>query len=204
MTDVFISYARPTARQAEAAAEALRVRGYEVWLDQELPAHGSFADVIETRIGEAKAVLVLWSEPARQSDWVRSEANRAREQHKLVQISLDAVAPPMPFEQLQCIPLIGWPREANDAAWLKVMDSVAKLAGPPGPGAVPARRPHAHSPARPTAVVSADGVAAGARYAPAGGHGVRQPVRRQRDGLFFRRGRGGDPADSVPLPRPAR
>ncbi len=131
MTDVFISYARATAVQARAAAEALRARGYAVWLDQELPAHGSFAEAIEQRIGEAKAVLVIWSDQARQSDWVRSEANRAREQHKLVQISMDATPPPMPFEQLQCIPLVGWLGDLDENGWTKVTQSIAKLVGRP-------------------------------------------------------------------------
>ena len=38
MSDVFISYARSTAAQAQAVAEALRVLGYDVWRDDELPA----------------------------------------------------------------------------------------------------------------------------------------------------------------------
>jgi hypothetical protein len=33
MADVFISYAHTTAKQAQAAAAALRTAGYSVWLD---------------------------------------------------------------------------------------------------------------------------------------------------------------------------
>ena len=50
MSDVFISYARSTAAQARRVAEALRAAGYEVWLDDEIPAHRSFAEVIEERL----------------------------------------------------------------------------------------------------------------------------------------------------------
>src|SRR6185312_12668448 len=39
VSDVFISYARSTAAQASAAADALRAAGYSVWLDEDLPAH---------------------------------------------------------------------------------------------------------------------------------------------------------------------
>ena len=39
MPHIFISYARSTAPQAQAIAEALRGLGYEVWRDDELPAH---------------------------------------------------------------------------------------------------------------------------------------------------------------------
>ena len=39
MSDIFISYARSTADQAQPVAEALRGLGYGVWRDDELPAH---------------------------------------------------------------------------------------------------------------------------------------------------------------------
>jgi adenylate cyclase len=39
MSNVFISYARSTATEAHAVAEALRTLGYDVWRDDELPAH---------------------------------------------------------------------------------------------------------------------------------------------------------------------
>ena len=49
MSDVFISYARSTAPQAQAVAEALRALGYDVWRDDELPAHRAYGEVIEER-----------------------------------------------------------------------------------------------------------------------------------------------------------
>ena len=50
MSEVFISYARSTEREATQIADALRVLGYGVWRDDELPAHRSFAEVIEERL----------------------------------------------------------------------------------------------------------------------------------------------------------
>ena len=78
MTDIFISYARGTAEQAHRVAEALRALGYSVWRDDELPAHRAYAEVIEERLAAAKAVVVIWSAEAAKSEWVRSEADRAR------------------------------------------------------------------------------------------------------------------------------
>ena len=85
MTDIFISYARASAKAAEAMTEALRALGYGVWRDDELPAHRPYADVIEERLEQARAVLVLWSDDAMASQWVRSEANRGREDGKRTQ-----------------------------------------------------------------------------------------------------------------------
>src|SRR5919112_1344677 len=75
MADVFVSYARPNASIAKRIASALRKRGYEIWFDEKLPAHRDYSEVIATELDHAAAVLVLWSEAATQSQWVRSEAN---------------------------------------------------------------------------------------------------------------------------------
>src|SRR5271169_6438829 len=100
MTDIFISYARSTEAQAKQVAEALRALGYGVWRDDELPAHRAYAEVIEERLKAARAVVVVWSTEAVKSQWVRSEADRAREDRKLVQLSVDGARPPMPFDQI--------------------------------------------------------------------------------------------------------
>src|SRR5579859_6671544 len=108
MTDIFISYARSTAPQAQAIAEALRALGFGVWRDDELPAHRAYAEVIEERLTAARAVIVVWSEDAAKSQWVRSEADLARNLGKLVQLRIDRARPPLPFNQIQCADLSGW------------------------------------------------------------------------------------------------
>src|SRR5205823_11330917 len=61
MPEIFISYARSTAAQAQKIADALRGLGYDVWRDDELPVHRSYTQVIEERLKSAKAVVVVWS-----------------------------------------------------------------------------------------------------------------------------------------------
>src|SRR5690349_6542491 len=100
MSDVFISYARENAAVAQQVAEALRGLGFAVWRDDEIPAHRAYAEVIEERLHAAKAVVVIWCERAARSEWVRSEADRAREARKLVQLNVDGVRLPMPFDQI--------------------------------------------------------------------------------------------------------
>src|SRR6478672_942498 len=126
---VFISYARSTDRQAGDVAEALRVLGYEVWRDDELPAHRAYSDVIEERLTLAKAVLVLWSDEAARSHWVRAEADAARQKGTLVQASLDSTVPPMPFNQIQCADLAQWSGDPDAPGWCKIVGSIAALAG---------------------------------------------------------------------------
>ncbi|MFL6742441.1 MAG: toll/interleukin-1 receptor domain-containing protein, partial [Sphingomicrobium sp.] len=42
MSHVFISYARPDEKTAAEVAEKLRESGYEVWRDDERPAHRTY------------------------------------------------------------------------------------------------------------------------------------------------------------------
>jgi adenylate cyclase len=129
MADVFVSYARADEDAAVRVADALRADGYQVWRDDELPAHRAYADVIEERLKSAKAVIVLWSAEAVKSQWVRAEADSARAAGTLVQARLDDSIPPLPFNQIQCADLSGWDGASDAAGWRKLKSSVAALAG---------------------------------------------------------------------------
>jgi adenylate cyclase len=127
MSDIFISYARSTAAQAQTIAEALRALGYGVWRDDELPAHRAYTEVIEERLQAAKAVVVIWSAEAVKSEWVQSEADTARTDHKLVQLTVDGSKLPRPFDRIQCADLSGWTGDLDAHDWKKVVASVADL-----------------------------------------------------------------------------
>ena len=137
MSDVFISYARSTEAQARQIGDALRALGYGVWRDDELPAHRAYAEVIEERLRAAKAVVVVWSAEAVKSQWVRAEANLARNAGTLVQLRIDEVTPPLPFNEIQCADLRDWRGDTTAPGWRKVAESVSELMGravsEPGP-----------------------------------------------------------------------
>ena len=129
MADVFISYCRSDEKSAGRVASALQRSGYSVWWDADLPAHRAYSEVIESHLEEAKAVIVLWSKEAVASQWVRAEADVARNAHKLVQLSLDGTMPPLPFNQLQSASLKGWRGGTSHPGWRKLQDSVSDLVG---------------------------------------------------------------------------
>jgi adenylate cyclase len=105
VADVFISYARETEITAKKVADALRAGGFSVWYDEDLPAHRAFSEVIEERLREAKAAIVIWSAEAAKSQWVRAEANAAREAGTIVQLRVDKTELPLPFREIQCVDL---------------------------------------------------------------------------------------------------
>ncbi len=153
MSDVFISYARSTATQAQAVAEALRGLGYSVWIDDELPAHRTYTHVIEEQMAAAKAALVIWSAEGVKSEWVLSEANRAREDRKLVQVTTDGTRLPMPFDTIQCADLAGWTGDPDAPGWRKVVASIADLIGAGGGKAALLEDPPLPLPSKPSIAV---------------------------------------------------
>jgi hypothetical protein len=134
MVDVFISYSRANRDVVRRLAEAIAALGYVVWWDEELPVHLSYGDVITDKIGEAKATLVVWSAESAASEWVRAEADMARNQKKLIQTSIDDCTPPLPFNQIQYAPIGDWTGEADHLGWRKAQVSLAALCGPPPAG----------------------------------------------------------------------
>jgi len=125
---VFISYERSAEATARTAGDLLRARGHEIWWDAEIPPHRDYGDVIAERLQAADAVLVLWSDGAAQSHWVRAEADHALEHGKLVQASLDATPLPLPFNRIQFARLPGWTGDAQHPEWLKVLGSIEQIA----------------------------------------------------------------------------
>lgn len=127
MADVFISYARNDQATAARVAQALTAAGFDVWWDADLPAHRAYSEIIERNLEDAKAVVVLWSKAAAKSQWVRAEADVARNAGKLVQGGLDGTTPPLPFNQIQFADLKGWRGSAAHAGWSKLLASVGAL-----------------------------------------------------------------------------
>ena len=140
MADVVIGYSRDGEAIASRLATALAAEGFHIWSEE--GASGPIAD----RIDEVQAAVVIWSDAARASDWVRAEANYARGQKKLVQASADGDAPPMPFDAKTAVSLADWSGEPDHPGWQKVKAEVDSLARPHRPAAastspLPRRRP---------------------------------------------------------------
>lgn len=129
MVDVFISYSRSDQATVAMLARAVETAGYDVWWDAELPPHQSYGDVITDKIANARAAIVVWSASAVKSEWVRAEADMARNQRKLIQTALDDVTPPLPFNQIQYAEMGDWRGEEDHPGWRKVRLSLAELCG---------------------------------------------------------------------------
>ncbi len=113
--DVFISYKREDRAVAKALAEVLAAHGYSIWWDIDLLPGDRFADEIGAVIERASTTIVLWSAKAVASDYIRGEADLARQLGRLFPVRLDDSALPIPFNALQTLDLTGWQSLGDDA-----------------------------------------------------------------------------------------
>jgi hypothetical protein len=117
MAEVFVSYSRANRDRINGLSDALETSGYSVWWDRSLTAGADYAMVIEEQIDAAPCVVVAWSQTARQSLWVRAEANEALDAGKLVQINLDNARLPLPFTMLHFLDFSGWSGTREEECW---------------------------------------------------------------------------------------
>ena len=117
MADVFLSYARPDQERAAAISRGLEVGGHSLWWDRKLAAGEDYGVMIEREIDAARCVVVSWSKSARDSLWVRAEANTALDQDKLVQLNLDGSRLPLPFTMLHFLDFRSWGGGREHAPW---------------------------------------------------------------------------------------
>jgi TIR domain len=123
MKQLFVSYAREDQARVEHLVEYLRRAGFDVFWDRSMPAGVVWADFLEAQLGSAHRLVVLWTASSVASQWVRTEADEAMQQHKLVPVLLDEVRPPLAFRQIHCFDLIGWQGDGDDSR-------LGRLAGP--------------------------------------------------------------------------
>src|SRR5262245_40428172 len=101
MADVFISYTKPYIQLTRDLAADLEAKGLTVWWDTELLAGESFRRRIIQELRDCKAAIVIWAPQSVDSDYVISEAERARKAGKLIQIRSEEVElsqVPPPFD----------------------------------------------------------------------------------------------------------
>ncbi len=100
MADIFISYSQSAPNATEDLALDLTKAGHSVWFDSRLLPMDVFWKVIRDEIKAAKAVVVIWSARAINSEWVYAEAKLAHEMKKLICVrtpDVPAFDVPMPF-----------------------------------------------------------------------------------------------------------
>lgn len=138
MNEVFVSYKREDEPRVGRLVLALEHAGFSVWWDRGLRGGESWRAQIQSALDAAKCVIVVWTHesigPA--GDFVRDEAGQARRRGILVPVTLERVAPPLGFGEIQAIDLTHWKGNVRDPFFQDVCAAVtAKLEGRAAPPA---------------------------------------------------------------------
>jgi len=166
MADIFLSYCSADRNIARKFVDSLAAEELTVWWDDRLTPIEQWDRLIEKEIRAARAVLVLWTPRAIESDWVRVEANFARDRKKLLQARLEDCDVPLQFTLLQWVDLDGWLAGGDIANWRKLITWFRALMEARTPIAQPAQaRPAAALPVVPHIDDFADALANVARAA---------------------------------------
>ena len=103
MADVFISYSSSHREFTRSLAKELEEKGVTVWWDIDMTAGESFRERIIQELKACKAAIVVWTPDSVHSDYVLSEAERARAGRKLIQLRTPDLDPrdlPPPFDTI--------------------------------------------------------------------------------------------------------
>ncbi|MDO9363795.1 MAG: TIR domain-containing protein [Sphingopyxis sp.] len=134
MTDVFISYKREERSRCVAIYNALVDLKLSVWFDAHIEPGTDFDREIEREVRGAAAVLVLWSELAADSDWIRAEARTGRQSERLVAARLDDCLPPLEFASVQAVDLFDRRDFQSGEGWRQIVARIGRLVGRAGLG----------------------------------------------------------------------
>jgi hypothetical protein len=127
MADVFLSYAREDSARAEQVARGLAAVGIDVFWDNEIPPGATWADHIEQKLTQCKALIVLWSADSTKSQWVREEARMGRDKGVLIPVMIDNSQPPFGFGEVQAANLATWNGEPDNPNWKRFVDAVSNF-----------------------------------------------------------------------------
>ena len=130
MTDVYIAYAREDRDRLRLFADMLAYEGWAVWMNPGDPGADD-ASVTDSKMNGAGAIVAVWSEHARRSEIVRSEAVSGLYKNKLIQVRIDPGTPPRPFDQVELIDLSQWHGAYDDPNWRKLILALRRAVGEP-------------------------------------------------------------------------
>lgn len=134
--DIFISYSQADRDWVKELAAAFETEGFSVWWDPNLLPGTKYRDAIKKELEGAKAVVVVWSRLSIESDWVRDEAEEARQYRKLVPVLKDPISPPHGFRQLQTANLSQWRGRREHPEFRSLVEGIRALAAATAPEAV--------------------------------------------------------------------
>jgi TIR domain len=127
--DVFLVSAIEDRDMAKLVARRLRSLKFKVWFDQK-QVDNTFDAKDARNAGNSKHMLVMWSEHAVKSDWVRAAASVGHSRPgMLAQVSLDKTIPYEPFKSDKRFSIEGMTSRKTPEGFYKIIDELGQRDG---------------------------------------------------------------------------
>jgi hypothetical protein len=111
---IFVSYARDDIDRVSKFVDALDDEGLSAFWDENVGGGQRWRDVIPDALDKAAAVVVVWTQTSVTREFVREEAQRAKDLKILIPVLFEGnVTIPFGFREIQCVDLCGWAGERN-------------------------------------------------------------------------------------------
>jgi len=133
--DVFISYCKEEIELTKQLARILDDKGFSVWWDNGLLSGDDFTSIIEERLQQCKAAIVIWTPASVKRRFVRAEAKIADEMGKLVPVRVKDLMPrdiPPPYNLLHTELLDNIDAIVASLARLEIKPKVKQVVFPKG------------------------------------------------------------------------
>lgn len=127
---IFISYKRDDVRVAALIRTALESCGYDVWFDEDVQCGQQWATVIDDMLANAGCVVVLWSELANASPWVRHEASHAMTRNVYAPCRIELISIDAPYNHVQATDILDWQGELNHPGFQDLVNRIGELIPP--------------------------------------------------------------------------
>lgn len=131
MSDIFLSYSQKDEERVRPIVQQLERQGWSVFWDRKTPPGKKFHQHIETQLGSASCVVVVWSNHSLDSDWVLEEAEEGKSKKILVPIRIDQIKPPFGFRNIHAADLSSWNNDASHAQFQACIEAIAAFVPKP-------------------------------------------------------------------------
>src|SRR5215831_11186815 len=124
VADIFLSYAREDSSWAATMAQAFENAGWSVWWDSTIGTASKWMRVVESELERARCVVMLWSDHAMQSDWVRREGMAGLDRDVLIPVRIRESEIPEVFGSIQFANLITWNGDQSAPSFMELLQSI--------------------------------------------------------------------------------
>jgi hypothetical protein len=132
-SQIFISFKTEEREVASMLKDALKRSDYKVWWQEEIQCGQEWHGEIDKALMQAGAIVVLWSELALSSEWVKHEASQAIARGVYAPVRIEVVGIESPFNRIQATDLYYWNGELHAPGFQNLLLRLSQLMPPPVP-----------------------------------------------------------------------